>query len=178
MKTWIKPIAELGACHEALEWAEEYDSLDDAWAQCERGDRMLWLAGRLSGKLESPKRIPFVLATCGCARLALPFVPVGEEKSRNVIETVEAWARGEATIVQVRDALYAFAYATHSAYAAYAADVASNAATHSANVADSAYAANAASYATHSAAYGERLKILKQCADIVRQYYPKPPEVE
>ena len=30
MKTYLKPIAKLKACQEALDWAEQYDSLDEA----------------------------------------------------------------------------------------------------------------------------------------------------
>ena len=43
MKTWLEPIKELGACQEALDWADKYDSLEEAWAACKEGGWMAWL---------------------------------------------------------------------------------------------------------------------------------------
>jgi hypothetical protein len=40
---WTDRLIELGATCEAVPWAKGYDSLDAAWAACERGDWMLWL---------------------------------------------------------------------------------------------------------------------------------------
>ena len=116
MKTWVKPIEQLGACSYALVWAEKFDSLDEAWAKCERGDWMLWLAGRLFDKQGSPEHKALVFAACQCARLALPYVSQGEERPRLAIEAAEAWTRGEATLDEVRKA----AYAAHSGGATYA----------------------------------------------------------
>ena len=101
-KHWTEELERLNACKEAVEWAEGFPSLQDAWEACERGDWMLWLAGKYCRSKEDRK--PLVLAACGCARLALPFVEEGEERPLKAIETVEAWTRGEATIQQVRDA--------------------------------------------------------------------------
>lgn len=119
MKTWIEPIKELEACEEALVWAESYDSLAEAWAKCERGDWMLWLLGRLAGAPESDSRKKLVLATCQCARLALPFVKKGESIPLKVIETTEAWARGEGGIT-LKDVKTAAAAAYSAAYSAAA----------------------------------------------------------
>ncbi len=47
MKAWLDPIKELGACQEALDWADKYDSLEEAWAACECYDWMRWLFHRL-----------------------------------------------------------------------------------------------------------------------------------
>ena len=125
---------------------------------------MLWLLGGWCVTLSDRKLL--VLAACACARLALPHVLAGELRPLHAIETAEHWARDEngVTLEDVRkarnaanatyDAAYAAAHAAH----AYAAD------------AHAAYAANAADAAA------ARSKTLAQCADIVRQYYPKPPE--
>ncbi len=42
------------------------------------------------------------IVACDCARTALKFVPAGEMRPLKCIETVEAWARGEATIEHER----------------------------------------------------------------------------
>ena len=135
----------LDACSEAREWAGR-KGLRTVWRTCERGDWMLWLAGRVG-----VDRHVFVLAACECARLSLVHVPAGEDRPRVAIETAERWARGDTTvsIADVRKA----AHAAHAAYAAYAdAD------------ADAAYADRS------SAASGVRAATLRLCADIVRKH--------
>ena len=140
-------LKQLNACEEALIWVSQQKNAQQAWDDCERGDWMLWLLGKLSGKPESKKRKILVLITCECARLSLHLVPEEEDRPRIAIETAEKWAKGDATIEQVKTAVNAAANAANAA-AAYA-----------------AYAAAAA-----------RCGILKQCADIVREYYPKVPK--
>jgi hypothetical protein len=165
---WTDALHGLNACRGAIDWAGGYDSLAAAWAACERGDWMLWLAGRVAGPPGDDTRRPLVLAACACARLALPYVPDGEERPLRAIETAEAWARGDTgvTLEQVRfaaaDADAAFVAAT-AAYvdATYGAFVATCAA-----IASSAYDVEAA---------GDRVATLRQCADLVREYYPTPP---
>jgi len=156
---WISPIRRMGACRDALVWLEDYDSLAVTWEKCERGDWMLWLLGKLSGEPESDSRKKLVLASCQCARLALPYVKLGDERPLKAIETTEAWARGEGkvTLADVRNAAdAAYAYAAAAAYANAAA----------------AYANDAAYDAT------KRSDVLKQCADIVRKYYPEAPNLD
>jgi len=148
MKGWLTPIKEMGACEDALKWGNQYNTFPEAWAGCERGDWMLWLLGRLSGKQESDSRKKLVLTACQCARLSLPYVKEGELRPLKAIETAEKWARGEDNVT-ITDVGYA-------AYAAYAA----------------AYAA--ASAAASAAAYASRKETFSQCADIVREYYEVP----
>jgi hypothetical protein len=170
MKTWIDNLIETGACREALEWSKGFDSLEDAWKKCERGDWMLWLAGRLSGSPESDSRKRVVLTACQCARLALPYVTKGEKRPLKTIETAEAWARGEENIT-LADLRKAYAYAA----AAYA-DVAAYDAAYAAYAYDAAYAAYAAAADAAYDAYDARKETLKKCADIVREYYPNAPK--
>jgi hypothetical protein len=148
---WTDRLTELDACTEAVTWARDYDTPAAAWAACERGDWMLWLAGRLAEPSRSDARRPLVLAACACARLALPYVFHDEPRPLAAIELAEQWARGgNVTLRDLRsaaDAAYAAAYA---AAAAAAAD---------------AYAAVSRS-------------TLRACADIVRQHYPDPPNLE
>ncbi len=154
MKDWIVPIKKMRACEEALKWAESLDSLEDAWAECQRGDWMLWLLARSVGGSRSQSRKRFVLAACQCARLALPYVLKDDIRPLKAIETAEAWARGEATISAVREAARAAAYAADAANAADAADAAARAAAYAADAAyAAAFAAYAADYAAYAAAY-------------------------
>lgn len=117
-------LAELGACSEARQWAA---SLPDgttpaqAWAACERGDWLLWLAT----KAGVDRRI-VVCAACACARPALSLWEARfprDQRPRVAIETAEAWSRGEVSLGAVRAAARdaAYAYAAHAAGDAYAA---------------------------------------------------------
>ena len=142
------------ACTESLEWLSDRD-LDTAWAECPRGDWLLWLTAKAG---IDRKRL--VMSACSTAREALRFVPEGEDRPRIAIETAEAWCRSEATIEQVREARWnAAAYAADAA-AAYAADAAA------------AYAADAdaaAAYAAAAAAASSaRLAMRRKTAEIVR----------
>jgi len=151
MNHWTDRLVTLGACPEAVTWAKGYATPAAAWKVCQRGDWMLWLAGKLSGEPGSDGRKPLVLAACACARLALKHVAQGEIRPRVAIETAERWARGVegVTLNDVRKAAYAAAYAANAAaYAAYA-----------------AYAAARAQ---------ARAKALAKCADIVRRIVSMP----
>lgn len=173
---WTDDLVRLGACPPAVEWAKDYASLDEAWAVCDRGDWMLWLAGCVGGGSGSDTRRQLTLAACGCARLLLAdFEAVfpGDTRPRTAIETAERWARGEAgvSLAAVRTAADA-TYATYAAaaYAAYAAT-------------ESAATTTAASAAAYVAARIARIapaakqRALRDCADIVRRHYPTPPVI-
>jgi hypothetical protein len=180
----------LGACPEALRWAEKQKGPGLAWKSCARGDWMLWLLGRQACPAWSDSRKPLVLAACECARLALPYTK--DPRVFKCIETAEAWTRGEATVEEARkardaaysaaaDAAFAAAYAADAAFAAAysaAADAAFAAAFAAAYAADAAFAAAYAAAAAADAAFAAadaRKMVLKQCADIVRKHYPKAP---
>jgi len=96
-------LTRLDACREGREWAAG-KTPEQAWAECPRGDWLLWLAGLLG-----IDRKVLVHATCACARLALPHVPTGELRPLKSIEAAERWARGEATNEDVRAAAEAAA---------------------------------------------------------------------
>ena len=154
---------------------------------------MLWLLGKLSGPPEGDGRKKLVLACCECARLA-PAIknPEWEAARLACLDTAERWAKGEATIEELRktrkdaDTYAAAAYtataaaatAASAAYAAYAADAyaatAAATAAYAAAYAADAYAADAYAAAAYAAA---RKQTLKQCADIVRKHYPPVPVV-
>ena len=134
----IEILRKYGACDEAIAWAESQPNAATAWAACERGDWLLWLAARVN-----LDRKLLVQAACACARQALQYIRPGEDRPRLAIEAAEAWARGEATIEELRKAADAAASAARYADAAHA---------HAADAAD-AGAANAAAWAADAAAY-------------------------
>jgi hypothetical protein len=153
----VQALKSLNACEEAVEWVKTQPNAATAWRECQRGDWMLWLLGRLSGEPGSAKRKKLVLAACACARLALQYVPKGEDRPRLAIETAERWARNEGPTM---DDVRAAACTAHSAYAAVCAAHAGAAAAYDAG------AASAAAVCTDA---------LARCADIVRKFYPRPP---
>ena len=165
MSHWSDGIVkQYSPCLAAVEWIQTQKSPAIAWKNCKRGDWMLWLAGRMSGKPETASRKRLVLAACACARLSLKYVKKGENRPRVAIETAEAWAKGKegVTLEKVKSASYASA----AAYAYAASSAASSA----------AYAAYADAYdAADAAADSARTKTLSACADIVRRFYPKAP---
>ena len=179
-------LKKLTACGSAIAWVETQPDVDTAWRNCQRGDWMLWLLAK-----RDADRQTLVLAACECARLALPHVPDGEDRPRLAIETAERWAKGEATLLEVRigggAAHLAAANATSAAAsaagdAAFAAASATDVAAYAASAADAAYAAADAAdvaYAAFAAADVAdvgRKKTLALCADIVRRHFPEPPK--
>ena len=171
-KQFAALLVELNACSEAQEWAGG-KSLAVVWKTCKRGDWLLWLCGKMADKPNWPTRKEVVLAACDCAKLALKYVPKGEERPRKCLETIRAWAAGNATIHEVRTAraaAYAYAYAAYAADAAYAAAYAADAAYADAvDAYAAAYAADAAAaYATTTTTYA-RTKTLAKCAVLVRK---------
>jgi hypothetical protein len=176
---WSESLVAMGACAEAVVWARTQPDLPTAWAACERGDWLLWLAGRTCGERGSAAHRRLVLAACACARLALPIWEAqypDDTRPRVAIETAEAWARSDEGVTpgDVRDAAFAAvdaAAAAAYAAAAYAASVAAAdaaaAAAYAASVADAA-AADA------DAAAADCRAVLRQCADAVRAIIPCP----
>ena len=184
-------LSGLGACSVAVDWSKQFGTNHlKAWKACNRGDHLLWYAGKLSGPVGDERRKKLVLAACGCARLALPLFEKrypDDKRVRDCIETAEKWARNEATLeafqVARRNCYSAAAYA--SAAAAAAADASPPPTPTTAAAYAAAYAAIAAAAAAYAAAdaprsvyaYADaRSKTLAQCADIVRKFYPTPPK--
>jgi len=147
LQTLHDQLVAIRACSDAVEWVGTR-TIEQAWAECERGDWMLWLAGRID-----IDRKLLVSAACACAEPALAFVRAGEDRPRLAIEVARAWCVGTATLDDVRAAAYAaYAYAASSA-------------------ADAASAASYAAYA-YAAADATRKENQQLTADICRQYLP------
>jgi len=135
-----------------------------------------------------PDRKTLVLAACLCAETALKFWEKKhptDNRPHIAIETARRWARGEATLDEVKaaaDAADAAAYAADAAAAAYAAYAASDDAAYAAaaayaasdaaaaDAADAADAAYAYAYAAADAAYWPaKIKALAKLAEIIRK---------
>jgi len=181
-------LKELSACREAMEWARTQSDQETAWKNCERGEWMLWLLGRLSKGPRSKSRKLLVITACECARLSLKYILVGEDRPLKAIETAEKWANEDSSVSlqdvinaadagAAADAYYAAAAAYYAGAAAYYAGAAAAGDAAAAAADAAAYAADAAADAYYADAAEVRAKIRKQCADIVRKHYSKPPKL-
>ncbi len=171
--SWVEELNLLNACTDAVTWVKGYPDLASAWQACERGDWMLWLAGRYSGNPGSERRRTLVLAACECARLSLHHVPAGEGLPLRAIEVGESWARRKAGITL--DDVHAAAAAA-TAWAAAWAEAASAEAAAWAEAASAEAATGAWDAAAAAATATARTHTLRKCADIVRKHYPNPPQ--
>ncbi len=175
------------ACPRAINWVGDRN-LETAWRECERADWMLWLCGRMQGTDGWSTRQEIVLTACNCAESVLEIFEKKyphDKDPRNAIATARAWAKGKASIEEVRSASFAAsssgdtAACTAAAYAAYATYAAAYTATYAADTAayaadTAAYAADAAAYAAADAADAARNKKLKALADLVRKQLKVP----
>ena len=175
IKQYIEYLENLNACSEPIKWSKQFETSQDAWENCERGDWMLWLLGKIAGKPGSDSRRKLVLCSAKCARTAWEWMP---PEGKKAVCLAEKYGEGDKTITlkQLRIAAYAAYTAADAAYAAAHAAYASVAA-YAAYASDAAYAAAYAAHAACAAAYAadaySAQKALKKCANIVREYYPK-----
>jgi hypothetical protein len=206
--SWKDRLRELNACPHAMERANQYDDAQQAWDECPRGDWMLWWLGHEAGEPWSDSRRPLVGCAATCASLAPTGDGEHELARAWAIGAALRWSEGgsseelRAAYAASSAASYAAdaAYAVASSAASYAADaayavasagdayaVASSAASYAAYYAADAayyaayYAADAAYYAADAAYYAARegrRAVLRECADIVREWFPHPPYKE
>ena len=168
MHTLKQYLTDIGACKEAKMWVGD-KSLAEAWATCQRGDWMLWLAKRACVDIR-----PLTLAKAECAALALPYM---RERSITAVEVASRFGMVEASM---DDMAAAYAYVSADAddpdaypprshiYAAYAAADAANTEADAAAAATYAALVYARAESTYTAAFATKRKILSRCADIVR----------
>ena len=115
MKHWTEKLTAVGACHDAVAWARWHDTLEDAWAACDRGDWMLWLAGRVSGASGSESRRLVARAAAACARLALPEWQAKNPDDTTVEGAILAAERGDPKECRKASAAWAAAWAAWAA---------------------------------------------------------------
>ena len=163
VKEHIAYLKSLQACSESIAYAEQYDSMREAWEACRRPDWMLWLLSHVGHQDDRVYR----RYACWCVRnTPLPdgrkaWDMLTDERSRAAVAVAEQFADGAAGDQELAaarasadasaDAADAAAYAARSAY--YAAADAADAAAYAA-AADAAYAARSAAAAARSAVVG------------------------
>ena len=162
MSTMKQRLISLGACREAIDWIGDR-TLAQAWAECERGDWLLWYAAQSGVDI-----LQVVRAACECARPALVHVPAGEDRPLLAIETALRWCDGQAAADECDAAGSAARAASSAAWAAGSAAWAAGSAAWAAGAAGAAgYAARAAGSAAWAAGASE-------VADIIRGIIPAP----
>jgi len=153
VKSHIRLLRGMGACSEAVIFAEQFPSLKAAWKACPRGDWMLWLIPKWGEPVwGTPEHRKIAGIACRCARLAEKRWADAQSRDAVALALAERYAAGE----EISQA--ALRTAAWAAWAAWAA-----------GVAGAAWAAGIAWAA------GVRTAMQKQCADIVREAYPVPP---
>ena len=153
-------IKKFSPCQKGLEWYEKQPDEKTAWAKCNRGDWMLWIANRLG--VDERK---FFLTKGKCANIVRHLMK--DKRSRDAVDAAIAYGEGRITKEELNICAYdAYIAASTAADAAStAADAAYTAAYAAAAAADDAD--DAASYAAAAAAYaGNR----KKTAGICREY--------
>jgi hypothetical protein len=152
LSDWLDSIGACDGPGEAVEWAEKYETLSEAWSDCSRADWLLWLAGKMADEPGWPTRQEVVLAACDCIEIALKYIPDGDERPRIAIETARKWACGDESVSLDDVRVAAADAATYHVAAAAAYSVAAAAAYH-ADAATYHAAAAAATYHAAAAAY-------------------------
>ena len=110
--TLQQKLSLLNACEDSLEWVGDME-LHEAWATCERGDWMLWLAKKAWVDL-----CTLTAAQAACAEFARPWMT--DPSSIAALDAAHAFGRGEITELQLDAAAAAYdtSYAYDAAYAA------------------------------------------------------------
>jgi len=91
-----------GGHFEASDWGRRYaDDLGHAWAECPRGDWLLW-----AGAILEVDHATITRATLGCARWALALLPAAEDEQllNDVLDLADRWCLGEASSEECREA--------------------------------------------------------------------------
>jgi hypothetical protein len=165
MNTLQTKLKELDACDEAIEWAKDYDNLQQAWDNCQRGDWMIWLINKMEWSNDKDLRLMAVAFARQVQHL------MNDQRSINALDVAERYANGEANIEELTEArAAAAAVAAWAAWgAAWAAAWAAGAAAWAAAwaAARAARAAEAEARAAEAAGAAEADQ-----ANIIRQYLP------
>lgn len=78
------------------------EGLEQFWATCRSGQRLLWVADRAEVNRQSR-----VAAALECARMVLRFIPEDESLPRKALALVEAWVRDDQATPEIADMWFA-----------------------------------------------------------------------
>jgi hypothetical protein len=92
-------LVQLSVSNKIINWMISNETFNEAWAKCDKGDWMLFIAARASNAEENHKRI--VTAACRCARMVLQYIPDNDRRPLIAVETIEKWLKDEATTFEV-----------------------------------------------------------------------------
>jgi hypothetical protein len=98
--TIASTLAKLGACSPAIKWLEQQPSYKHAWASCEHGAWMLWLAGRTAAPASIERR-RLALALVAIIRAEFPALARGSTRH---LELISAWGQKQIAPAQLRAA--------------------------------------------------------------------------
>ena len=99
MKKHIEYLHSLGACDDAIKFADKHLSLKSAWEVCQRPDWMLWLLASIEHQDDKNYR----LYACWCVRNTplhdgrTVWDLLTDPRSKNAVEVAERYAVGDAT---------------------------------------------------------------------------------
>jgi hypothetical protein len=144
MKQLKDLLIELNACKDAIDWVGD-KTIEQALADSQRGDWLLWLAKKLDLPLNK-----LTLAKARCAKTVIHLMK--DQRSIDAVNEAEKFGLDECTIEELNTAAAdAAAYTTAYAAAAYAA---------------AAYTTDAAYAAATDAVAAAKIKNRKQTSDI------------
>jgi hypothetical protein len=151
---------------ELLDFYDNYDSFEDAWNACARGDWMLWIAGRLEIDFRT-----LTLAKSRCARTVIHLMK--DIRSINAVEVSEQYGLGKSNEEELQEAkqeAYDSAVAAFSAADVYPAYASYAAASATATSAAASAAATSSSYSySYSADSSSKTNNQQQTSDICRE---------
>ena len=99
----MKEIEKFNPCSEAMEFRNKFDTFEEAWNACPRGDWMLWI----SQKLDVDIRV-LTLAKGYCANTVIKLMK--DERSKNAVKAAIKFGKGLIELSELNAAAYA-AYA-------------------------------------------------------------------
>lgn len=85
-----KQLQNLNACENAIEWVG-CATLEGAWAECPRGDWMIWLAMRMAGQPGWPSPVDVVVVLCDIVEPIVSYIPANSKCLLTALETVRQW---------------------------------------------------------------------------------------
>jgi len=168
-------LTKYNPCQEAVEFRNQFNTFQEAWDACPRGDWMLWIAQKVGVNIH-----PLTYTKALCAETVIHLMK--DERSINAIKVAKRFGKYKATAEELAkaadDALGANAAYTAYTDATYAAWVAAGAAYNNAWVvadyaAYAAYAAGAAFAAAFASGAAARKSNQLLTANICRKHLTK-----
>lgn len=112
--TVAEHLKKMGACSEAVAYSENYDTAEEAWKSCLRGDWMLWIITKINKSNPWSEGRKKILGIClDCAETVHPLIHQCS-RGHDEIRVLRRWVSGEVDVeeaIQARNRLYETNYA-------------------------------------------------------------------